>query len=75
MTLESDFEKNLEEWRKHLEETIHSSNHQDYINCDAYRDIVAMGTSVLPLIKREYEKSIDHQDMEDPGGMLVLCYQ
>jgi len=70
--LEQKFNENLTEWRKHMIKTMHSSNHADYINCEAYRNIIAMGKSVLPLIRREYEKSTDHQNMEDPG--VCWCY-
>ena len=70
--LEQKFNENLKEWKKHVKKTIHSSNHADYIDCDAYRNIVAMGKSVLPLIRREYKKSTSDQDMEDPG--VCWCY-
>lgn len=62
--IEEKFNENLEAWRGHLKKTLQSSNHMDYIDCDAYRNIVAMGPQVLPLIKNEYEK--DH-DIGDPG--------
>lgn len=42
---------------------------QPYLDCDAYRRLVAMGPKVLPLIREEYAKP---QEIGDPG--MHWCY-
>ena len=40
----------LQEWKEHCQEKAHSSNPNDYTDCQAFRDLVAMGQPVLPLV-------------------------
>ena len=62
--LEEKFNENLELWKKHCEKTINSSNPNDYLDCEGFRNLVNLGTEVLPLIydvakKREYQVCFD----------------
>ena len=57
MSLEEQFNKSIEDWKEHCERTINSSNPGDYLNCDAYRNIVNMGPAILPLIRKEFDKN------------------
>lgn len=52
MSLEEKFESDISAWKDHCEQVKHSSNPNDYTNCDAYRNIVALGKKALPLIQR-----------------------
>ena len=54
MAITREFKEAVEEWKKHCEEVRFSSLASDYMNCEAYRKIVAMGPAVLPLIREIY---------------------
>ncbi len=54
MGIETKFEQAVTKWKAHCESVAHSSFAQDYLRCDAYREIVAMGSQVLPLIRGKY---------------------
>jgi len=53
--LEEKFKENLEAWREHCIQKVNSSNPNDDLECDAYRNIVAMGKEALPLIREAYD--------------------
>jgi hypothetical protein len=61
--LEQKFKENLEGWREHCHKNILSSccNPDDYINCDAFRNIVSMGKDVLPLIRKAYDTELNYE--------------
>ncbi len=65
MSLEHKFHQTVKEWREHCRNTPSSLSHS-YLDCDAYRRIVAMGAQVLPLIRDqlyiEYEKAMKYED-------------
>ena len=54
MGIEQDFEQNVAEWKQYCESIAYSSNPNDYVNCEPYRRIVAMGKDALPLIREIY---------------------
>ena len=54
MSLEEKFKQYLGEWKQHCESVAFSSNPNDYIDCDAYRNIVEMGQQTLPLIRKVF---------------------
>ena len=64
MSLEDKFDENYEEWMEHCHETRVSSITLDYLDCDAYRNIVAMGEQAMPLIL-EKAKSDPHSHLVD----------
>lgn len=53
--LEEKFNENLELWRKHCIENINSSNPETFLDCNAYKNIIAMGKDALPLIRKAYD--------------------
>ncbi|MBW2995063.1 hypothetical protein KY312_01820 [Candidatus Woesearchaeota archaeon] len=52
--LEEKFNKYAEEWKKHCENNSIHSFPWPYLDCDAFRNIVAMGKDALPLIREAY---------------------
>ncbi len=54
--LEDIFNKDIREWKVYCEKVKFSSNPQDYIDCDAYQNLVKMGPRILPLIRDLYNK-------------------
>ena len=66
MSLEDKFHQAVEEWRKHCRKNSIYSMPQAYLDCDAYRRIVAMGQQVIPLIREqlhsEYEIAMKYKD-------------
>lgn len=59
MSLEEEFNKAVGEWIKYCKkpEVRYSSIRVPVvISCDAYRKIVTMGTPILPLIRKLYDK-------------------
>ncbi len=67
--MEDNFHQAVEEWREHCSRNSFHSMPQPYLDCDAYRRLVAMGPKVLPLIREEYAKP---QEIGDPG--MHWCY-
>lgn len=69
----NEFEKALQEWREHCRKNALMSMDRFFIDCDAYRKIVAMGPAVLPLIlevvREEFRRKFE---MGDPGE--YWCY-
>ena len=60
MSTRTEFNRLFKEWKKYCSGDVRfSSNPMDYLNCDAYRGIVAMGPAVLPLIREAYSKGED----------------
>lgn len=53
--LETKFNENLKQWKEHCGKSINYSMATLYLDCDAYRNIVAMGKDVLPLIREVYD--------------------
>ena len=66
MTLEDDFHQALEEWKEHCKRNINHSATNPHLDCDAFRNIVSIGPSVLPLIRdqidREYKTLIKYDN-------------
>lgn len=62
--LENNFKQAVNEWKKHCYKVRHHSVDEPYLDCDAYRTIIAMGPKVLPLIRKEYAKP---QGVGNPG--------
>jgi len=60
--VEEEFRKHLDNWRRHCEEVSIISALKPYLDCEAYRSLVAMGKKVLHLIRDEYATS----DYNDP---------
>ncbi|MAF99284.1 MAG: hypothetical protein CMH61_01600 [Nanoarchaeota archaeon] len=46
------------QWQTHCDSVSYSSNPMDYTDCDAYREIAAMGEEALPYV---------HWVLKDPG--------
>ena len=67
--LETEFYNALREWKEHIYENRFMSFPNEFIDCNPFRRIVALGTPVLPLIRREYAnpENEDHQNMRAPG--------
>lgn len=65
--LEAKFNEEMEKWREHCKKTMRSSQMIDYVNCQAFKNIVSMGTEVLPLIRRAYDT--EHSDTSRPGSL------
>jgi hypothetical protein len=55
MGLEEEFSEALEDWRKHCINVFKGASHGLYLNCEAYRKIISMRLSVLPLIRKAYD--------------------
>lgn len=47
---QEDIDVNIQYWDAHCQLRIHSSNPQDYIDCEGYRNIIEMGKPALPFI-------------------------
>lgn len=68
--LETKFNNNLEQWREHCKKNLYSSCIKDYIDCNAYKNIVEMGREALPLIRKAY----DTEQKDNPGSVRwLLC--
>ena len=65
--LEEKFKENLEAWEEHCIQKVNSSNQKDSLNCDAYRNIVAMGKPALPLIREVY-----HEEGDDSTKIFLV---
>ena len=52
--LEEKFNKYAEEWKNHCENNSIHSFPWLYLDCEAYKNIVAMGEYALPLIRKAY---------------------
>ena len=67
--IETEFYAALREWKEHIYENRFMSFPNEFINCDAFHRIVALGPPALPFIRREYEnpENEDHQNMRAPG--------
>lgn len=55
MGLEERFHQAVENWIVHCRNNSVSSSVERYLDCDAYREIVAMGSAVLPLIRDQLQ--------------------
>lgn len=69
MSLEDNFYQAVNEWREHCRSKSHISSTAPRLDCDAYRQIVSMGSDILPLIREEYAKP---QNIGDPG--MCWCF-
>lgn len=63
--LEQRFNKNMEAWREHCAKIPAYSDWAEFINCEGYRNLVAMGKEILPLLKKAYYS-------ESGGSHLIL---
>jgi len=70
--LEQQFNENIRKWKEHCNDKIHSSSVQDSLDCNAYRNIVAMGPSILPLIRKEYGTKPGDVDEEDSLRWILV---
>tara|TARA_Y100000034_G_scaffold110845_1_gene143358 strand:+ start:429 stop:761 length:333 start_codon:yes stop_codon:yes gene_type:complete len=60
MGIEEQFDGHVGDWKKHCDTVSVSSNPNDYTNCEAYRQIAALGSDSLPLIRKVYGGSDDN---------------
>ena len=71
MGLEDKFNEAVKEWKEHCKKNPFYSSPQPYMDCDAYRKIVAMGPEVLHLIRKEYaSEGIDNMPGNLWGGII-----
>ena len=56
MNLEEKFNRLILDLERHCKNVVYSSNIEDYLNCDAYKEIVNIGEKSLLYIYREMEK-------------------
>jgi hypothetical protein len=66
------FEKHLAQWKQHCDDVAHSSRPSDYVDCDAYRSLVQMGKSILPLVKTEYSGTDDQAFFSIAGWAQMI---
>ena len=52
------FEKHVRAWDVHCESNIFSSNINDSLDHDSYRDLVKMGQVIVPWVIVRYEKDV-----------------
>ncbi len=57
--LEERFQEALGRWKEHCRRNSLHSSTRPYLNCDAYREIVSMGVSSLPLIHDQLHQEIE----------------
>ncbi len=57
--LESRFDSAVKKWKSHCrdQEVLFGSSSETVRDCDAYREIVSMGHSSLPLIRKLYDEN------------------
>ncbi len=66
--LRNEFEKALQEWREHCRKNSFMAQDRFFIDCDAYRKVVAMGPTILPLILEAMREELGRRpEMGDPG--------
>ena len=71
--LRNEFEKALQEWREHCRKNAFMSMDRFFIDCNAYRNIVAMGPTVLSLILEVVKEECGRKfELGDPGE--YWCY-
>lgn len=56
MGLEEEFNQAVEEWTEYCRENAVYSSPRPYLDCDAYKRIIAFGPKSLPLIRSVYDK-------------------
>lgn len=59
VTLEERFQDALGRWKEHCRNNSFHSFPKPYLDCDAYREIVSMGISSLPLIRNQLHQEIE----------------
>jgi len=52
--IRAQFKLLADEWARHCQKWINSSNPDDYLKCPAYRGLVALGKPAVPLIMEIY---------------------
>jgi len=67
--LEDRFNTALEKWSEHCKRNSHFSFDWPYLDCDAYREIVSMGSEILPLIRENYAN--EKGECGEPGALWV----
>jgi len=70
LELEARFNELLIAFQKRAEQTSHLSGVRELLDCDAYREIVAMGKQALPLIRKAY----DLYDKDNINLQIVKCH-
>lgn len=58
-SIEQEFNKNLEAWKAHCRKNAMHSFSTPYLNCDAYRNLVKMGSKILPFIRDELNRECE----------------
>jgi hypothetical protein len=66
MSLEKQLQQHMEQWEEHYESVKYSSNTDDYIDCEAYQNLVNQGVKTLVFIERNYRNF-------DESNPLCLC--
>ena len=56
MELTREYLRLKSEWTDHCQAVQYSGNINTYLDCDAFRQIVALGPDVVPLIMKDYEQ-------------------
>ena len=64
-TLEERFQDALGRWKGHCRNNSLHSSAKPYLDCDAYREIVSMGVSSLPLIRDQLHQEIETNERYD----------
>ena len=67
--LEDRFNDALARWSEHCKRNSHFSFDRPYLDCDSYREIVSMGTEILPLIRENYAN--EKGGPGEPGALWV----
>lgn len=57
MGIEEQFDDYVKAWKKHCDPVNYSSNPNEYTSCEPYRRLVALGSEVLPFIRKAYAGS------------------
>ena len=63
-TIDDKFHQAVDKWKEHCRENAHFSLPERYLDCEAYLQIVSMGSQILPLIRNqlnsEYETDVKY---------------
>ncbi|MBX3438080.1 MAG: hypothetical protein KF861_11360 [Planctomycetaceae bacterium] len=53
------FTELVEAWDRHCQASMFSSNINDYLNHDAFQELVALGAPIIPLVIERYRRDDD----------------
>jgi hypothetical protein len=69
-TIDDVFREAIDEWKEHCQNNAFYRMPGPYLECDAYEQIVAMGSAALPLLRKIYDADIS----VDPEIERVQAY-